>query len=168
MFALPAMPNLPKFQAPSLPAFQAPALPSLPKFQPPSLPEFKAPSMPDFSYLSKQLGINAGEGESQKYMDDDDKTKDEGPDWARIKSKYDKPKLPMVFLHGLFGFSVIGPQNMPAFQVQYWRGVREALEQLGVEVLMTAAPASGSKPKQRWLRFKLTVLAKTSRLAPKQ
>lgn len=50
----------------------------------------------------------------------------------------------MVFLHGLFGFSVLGPSNLPAFQIQYWRGVREALEELGVEVLMTASPASGS------------------------
>lgn len=51
----------------------------------------------------------------------------------------------MVFLHGLFGFSVLGPSNLPAFQIQYWRGVREALEELGVEVLMTASPASGSR-----------------------
>lgn len=61
------------------------------------------------------------------------------------KDKYEKPQLPMVFLHGLFGFSVLGPSNLPAFQIQYWRGVREALEELGVEVLMTASPASGSK-----------------------
>lgn len=64
---------------------------------------------------------------------------------CHMKDKYDKPKLPMVFLHGLFGFSVLGPSNLPAFQIQYWRGVREALEELGVEVLMTASPASGSK-----------------------
>ncbi|KAK9897175.1 alpha/beta-hydrolase [Cystobasidium minutum MCA 4210] len=77
-------------------------------------------------------------------MDEEDQTNADEPDWARIKDKYDKPKLPMVFLHGLFGFSVLGPSNLPAFQIQYWRGVREALEELGVEVLMTASPASGN------------------------
>ena len=62
-----------------------------------------------------------------------------------LQDKYDKPKLPIVFLHGLFGFSVLGPASLPALQIQYWRGVREALEQLGVEVLMTASPMSGSE-----------------------
>lgn len=61
------------------------------------------------------------------------------------QDKYEKPRLPLVFLHGLFGFSVLGPANVPALQIQYWRGVREALEELGVEVLMTSSPASGSK-----------------------
>jgi sugar phosphate isomerase/epimerase len=78
-------------------------------------------------------------------MDEEDRTASDEPDWSRIKDKYEKPRLPMVFLHGLFGFSVIGPSNVPALQIQYWRGVREALEELGVEVLMTSSPASGSE-----------------------
>ena len=142
IFSMPALPNLPKLQAPALPTFQAPSMPAFPKFQAPSLPDFKGPWMPEA--ISKQLGMSSGEGEIKKYMDKEDQTTDDEPDWARIKAKYDKPMLPMVFLHGLFGFSVIGPQNVPALQIQYWRGVREALEELGVEVLMTASPASGS------------------------
>lgn len=159
-FALPSMPAFP-----TMPAFQTPTLPS---FKPPTLPSFKAPSasafMPDS--FARIIGANAGEGENRKYMDEEDQTTEDEPDWARIKvcqtppliflicrltkclypkDKYEKPQLPMVFLHGLFGFSVLGPSNLPAFQIQYWRGVREALEELGVEVLMTASPASGSK-----------------------
>lgn len=133
-------PSLPTFEVPSLPKWEAPTLPdwkmpALPEFKAPSLPEFKAPTLPSATgwmpeSLKGSLGINAGEGESQKYMDDADKTDSAEPDWARIKDKYEKPKFPVVFLHGLFGFSVLGPSALPALQIQYWRGVREALEQI--------------------------------------
>lgn len=136
-------PSLPKWQGASLPNWQAPSLPSW--AAPPALPHFPAPSLPSFDTLLKGTSGSASEGESQKYMDEEDQTGGDEPDWARVKKNYQKPKLPLVFLHGLFGFSVIGPSSVPALQIQYWRGVREALEQIGCEVLMTASPASGSE-----------------------
>ena len=144
-FSLPTLPSMPAWQAPSFPKFQAPSL-SMPKLQ------LQAPSLqlPAFGTSSSTPGARrqstkAGEDPAAKYMDEEDRTASDEPDWSRIKDKYEKPRLPMVFLHGLFGFSVIGPSNVPALQIQYWRGVREALEELGVEVLMTSSPASGSE-----------------------
>ena len=147
-FSLPTLPSMPSWQAPSFPKFQAPNISSLsmPKLQ------LQAPSLqlPAFGSSSSSPGARrqstkAGEDPAAKYMDEEDRTASDEPDWSRIKDKYEKPRLPMVFLHGLFGFSVIGPSNVPALQIQYWRGVREALEELGVEVLMTSSPASGSE-----------------------
>lgn len=162
-FAFPSMPNLP-----SMPTFQTPTMPS---FKAPNLANFSTSSASSFmpDSLARIMGGNMSENENKKFMDEDDQTASDEPDWARIKvrlfieigkytslahhlclftfqDKYEKPQLPMVFLHGLFGFSVLGPSTLPAFQIQYWRGVRQALEELGVEVLMTASPASGSKP----------------------
>lgn len=78
-FAFPSMPSLP-----SMPNFQAPAMPS---FKTPALPTFKAPPasafMPDA--LARIMGGNVGEDENKKYMDEDDQTASDEPDWARIK-----------------------------------------------------------------------------------
>lgn len=78
-FAFPSMPNLP-----SMPAFQAP---SMPNFKAPAFPSFKAPQasafMPDS--LARMMSGNTGEGENQKYMDEEDQTNSDEPDWARIK-----------------------------------------------------------------------------------
>ena len=43
--------------------------------------------------------------------------------------------------HGLFGFDTLGP---PPFQVHYWRGIREALIDLGCHVLVARVPAAAS------------------------
>lgn len=55
-----------------------------------------------------------------------------------------KPKHPLVLCHGLFGFDLIGPQALPPLRISYWRGVKEALEKEGVEVLVARVPASAS------------------------
>lgn len=34
------------------------------------------------------------------------------------------------------GFDKVGPEGIPLLQISYWRGVREALEAAGVEVLI--------------------------------
>lgn len=50
-----------------------------------------------------------------------------------------------MFCHGLLGFDsvTIGPSIAP-FQVGYWRGIKEALEANGTEVLITRVPATSS------------------------
>ncbi|KAF4302263.1 hypothetical protein GTA08_BOTSDO09635 [Botryosphaeria dothidea] len=53
-------------------------------------------------------------------------------------------KHPIVLAHGLFGFDELrlaGP-HLPG--VQYWRGIRDALEAKGIEVVTSAVPPSGS------------------------
>lgn len=40
------------------------------------------------------------------------------------------------------GFDVIGPANFKPLQFSYWIGVKEALEAMGVEVLVGRVPAS--------------------------
>ena len=55
------------------------------------------------------------------------------------------PKHPIVFCHGLFGFDMIqfGPAMAP-LQISHWRGIKEVLEENGVEVLITRVPATSS------------------------
>ena len=55
------------------------------------------------------------------------------------------PNAPLVFCHGLLGFDsvTIGPAVAP-LQVSHWRGIKEALEAYGCEVLITRVPATSS------------------------
>lgn len=55
------------------------------------------------------------------------------------------PKNPVVFCHGLLGFDTVtvGPSIAP-LQVTHWRGIKEAFEANGVEVLMTRVPATST------------------------
>ncbi|ORY78899.1 Alpha/Beta hydrolase protein [Leucosporidium creatinivorum] len=64
--------------------------------------------------------------------------------FSLIKERYRCPKHPIVFCHGLFGFDVIGPAGIKPLQFAYWIGIREALEAMGVEVLIGRVPASAS------------------------
>ncbi|KDN49596.1 alpha/beta-hydrolase, partial [Tilletiaria anomala UBC 951] len=52
------------------------------------------------------------------------------------------PKLPVCFSHGLFGFDQL--TLMPSVTISYWRGVIEALEANGCEVLVCRVPMSAS------------------------
>lgn len=82
-----------------------------------------------------------------------------------IKERYRCPRHPIVFAHGLFGFDTIGPAALKPLQISYWYvhflsaqiedeinacsshdrvGVKEALEAIGVEVLIGSVPMSGS------------------------
>ena len=51
----------------------------------------------------------------------------------------------MVFCHGLLGFDTVtlGPSIAP-LQVSHWRGIKDALEANGTEVLITRVPATSS------------------------
>ncbi|KAG1757770.1 Alpha/Beta hydrolase protein [Suillus lakei] len=63
----------------------------------------------------------------------------------KIHQKYRSPKAPVVFCHGLLGFDTVtvGPSLAP-LQVAHWRGIKEALETNGCEVLITRVPATSS------------------------
>ncbi|EIW86887.1 alpha beta-hydrolase [Coniophora puteana RWD-64-598 SS2] len=62
-----------------------------------------------------------------------------------LSKKYRAPKNPVVFCHGLMGFDsvTIGPSIAP-IEVTHWRGIKEALEENGVEVYMARVPATSS------------------------
>jgi len=65
-------------------------------------------------------------------------------DYANFKDKYDTPKHPIVLAHGLLGFETLqfaGPW-LPG--VSYWRGIREAYMQNGIEPITTTVPMTGS------------------------
>ncbi|GAA6036149.1 hypothetical protein JCM8097_006641 [Rhodosporidiobolus ruineniae] len=64
--------------------------------------------------------------------------------YAVLKDKYQAPKLPIVFCHGLFGFDYLGPATIKPLKLSYWVGVAEALEAMGCEVMIGRVPASAS------------------------
>lgn len=68
-------------------------------------------------------------------------------EFARVRKQdtYNTPRLPCVFMHGLFGFSTLTPvSSLPQLTFDYWRGVVELLEENGVEVLVTNVKTSAS------------------------
>lgn len=70
---------------------------------------------------------------------------DQASSLNKIHQKYRSPKAPVVFCHGLLGFDTVtvGPSLAP-LQVAHWRGIKEALEANGCEVLITRVPATSS------------------------
>ena len=66
-------------------------------------------------------------------------------DFAVLREEYSPPKYPLVLAHGLLGFDTVtvGPSIAP-LQVTHWRGIKEAFEANGVEVLMTRVPATST------------------------
>ncbi|KAF4121031.1 triacylglycerol lipase [Geosmithia morbida] len=64
-------------------------------------------------------------------------------DYAKVRDTYDTPKNIVVLAHGLLGFSELRVSRfLPA--VQYWRGIKEALEARGARVICTTVPATSS------------------------
>ncbi|KAG1760385.1 hypothetical protein EDD22DRAFT_980659 [Suillus occidentalis] len=70
---------------------------------------------------------------------------DQASSLNKIHQKYRSPSAPVVFCHGLLGFDTVtvGPSLAP-LQVAHWRGIKEALEANGCEVLITRVPATSS------------------------
>ncbi|KAJ1655569.1 hypothetical protein IWQ61_004697 [Dispira simplex] len=62
----------------------------------------------------------------------------------QVHSKYIAPRLPVVLCHGLFGFDTIGPSSWPALRIHYWRGIKEAMSEVGANVFVGRVPSSGS------------------------
>jgi triacylglycerol lipase len=65
-------------------------------------------------------------------------------DFATLRSKYQKPQHPIVLAHGLLGFDELRLAGKLLPSIQYWRGIKEALNANGVEVITTAVGASSS------------------------
>jgi hypothetical protein len=61
-----------------------------------------------------------------------------------ITPHYIAPREPIVLCHGLFGFDIRGPQNIPALQFHYWSGVEDTLAKLGAKIIVTKVPQAGS------------------------
>ncbi|ORX95956.1 alpha/beta-hydrolase [Basidiobolus meristosporus CBS 931.73] len=60
-----------------------------------------------------------------------------------IKPSYVAPRNPIVLCHGLYGFDKLGPDFLPLLQVHYWKGIKEALEDLGAKVIITGVSRTG-------------------------
>jgi triacylglycerol lipase len=66
-------------------------------------------------------------------------------DYAQLRPEYQAPKHPIVLAHGLMGFDELRllPGNLlPA--IAYWRGIREAYTQHGIQCITTAVPTTAS------------------------
>lgn len=63
------------------------------------------------------------------------------PELLRQQTDWQPPRLPVVFVHGLFGFSELKVSNL---SISYWRGAPEALEANGCEVLICHLPTAAS------------------------
>lgn len=61
-----------------------------------------------------------------------------------ITPHYRAPRNPIVLCHGLFGFDVRGPKNIPVLQFHYWSGVEDTLAKLGAKIIVTKVPQAGS------------------------
>ncbi|KAJ9099887.1 hypothetical protein QFC21_003892 [Naganishia friedmannii] len=88
------------------------------------------------------------DGAKKKALDQmlapEDKGENVEESMAKIEQKYDTPKNPLVFCHGLLGFDYLGPSSLPPLQISHWRGIREVLEANGCEVMITRVPATSS------------------------
>ncbi|GME36021.1 Triacylglycerol lipase [Neofusicoccum parvum] len=88
-------------------------------------------------------------------LNDLDLGKEIRDEYAAIREHYDKPlittpplsclqKHPIILAHGLLGFDEIriGGPYLPG--IEYWRGIKDALEAKDIEVITAAVPPSGS------------------------
>ncbi|GJN89530.1 hypothetical protein Rhopal_002517-T1 [Rhodotorula paludigena] len=99
---------------------------------------------------SAEDGPTAKPHEVEELVDRDDRetikeeVEENAEMFSLLKDKYRAPKLPLVFCHGLFGFDYLGPAGLKPLRFSYWIGVEEALEAMGVEVMIGRVPASAS------------------------
>ena len=65
-------------------------------------------------------------------------------DYASFRQSYSNPRYPIVLAHGLMGFDELRLAGKWLPGVEYWRGVKQALQQHGCEVITTSVPTTGS------------------------
>ncbi|KAI0881830.1 alpha/beta-hydrolase [Annulohypoxylon maeteangense] len=65
-------------------------------------------------------------------------------EYAVIKGHYATPKHPIVLAHGLLGFAELQVVGGWLPTIQYWRGISDALEANGIQVITATVPPSGS------------------------
>ncbi|KAI0639635.1 Alpha/Beta hydrolase protein [Trametes polyzona] len=88
---------------------------------------------------------SAGKENLNPMLSEEDRGETAKEERENIRHKYVATKNPVVFCHGLLGFDTVtlGPSIAP-LQVTHWRGIRDALEANGIEVLITRVPATSS------------------------
>ncbi|KAH9857955.1 Alpha/Beta hydrolase protein [Lenzites betulinus] len=107
--------------------------------------QFNFPQLPP----SIRSWFSADESSSKENLNpllsEADKAETAKEERENIRQKYLAPKNPIVFCHGLLGFDTVnlGPSIAP-LQVTHWRGIRDAFEANGIELLMTRVPATSS------------------------
>ncbi|KAF2417437.1 putative triacylglycerol lipase [Tothia fuscella] len=69
-------------------------------------------------------------------------------EYAVMRDEYTAPKNPIILAHGLLGFDEIHLAGAKLPGIQYWRGIREALERKNIEVIIATVPASSSIEKR--------------------
>lgn len=89
-------------------------------------------------------GTSVSKEHVDSILSEDDQAPTAEQEQEHINKKYETPKNPLVFCHGLLGFDVLGPRNIAPMQISYWRGVREVLESNGAEVMICRVPATAS------------------------
>lgn len=155
---LPTLPNLPKVDMSNLPSM--PNMQSVRNFGSTATPEnwrawFENSASIDGRQARKASTLESTDRKSQHHkgkkkkrqdalLADEDKADTLEQQKETIEKKYDTPKNPIVFCHGLLGFDYLGPASLPPLQISHWRGIREVLEQNGSEVLVTRVPATSS------------------------
>ncbi|KAG8862057.1 hypothetical protein FRC20_011370 [Serendipita sp. 405] len=76
-------------------------------------------------------------------LKDEDKAPTVAQEAESIRKKYLTPKLPLVFCHGLLGFdSVSLGASFAPLQITHWRGIKEVMEENGIDILITKVPAT--------------------------
>lgn len=65
-------------------------------------------------------------------------------DYASLKESYATPKHPIVLAHGLLGFGELRLAGDWLPGLQYWRGIKEAMQAHNIEVIITTVPTTGS------------------------
>ncbi|OBT79520.1 hypothetical protein VF21_01250 [Pseudogymnoascus sp. 05NY08] len=92
--------------------------------------------------MTPQLREKAENPSSDPKINDLDRAIED--DFATIREKYATPKYPIVLAHGLMGFDKLKFAGDFIPGVEYWRGIVEALEANGVEVITASVPPSAS------------------------
>ncbi|KAI0803326.1 Alpha/Beta hydrolase protein [Irpex lacteus] len=78
-------------------------------------------------------------------LSEEDRARTQDKQKERIRQHYSSPQNPVVFCHGLLGFDTVTVGlSIAPLQVSHWRGIKDALEANGTEVLITRVPATSS------------------------
>jgi triacylglycerol esterase/lipase EstA (alpha/beta hydrolase family) len=69
------------------------------------------------------------------------------------RRNYLSPKGSIVLCHGLFGFDKMGPEWLPMLQIHYWKGIHDALKDIGCKVYVGKVSRTGNV-KERAIELK--------------
>ena len=72
-------------------------------------------------------------------------------DFAKFQEHYRTPKYPIVLAHGLLGFDELHLVGNYLPGVQYWRGIKDAYQKNGIEVITSKSWYTLLEPyRSRW------------------